>query len=92
MFLEIIFDTTLAFNDRICKYSNELKDGIYYYSKTIFYKDYIINFRSHNVYIIIYVKNRQYKNRIFKKYYSGYLEEEIDIINLKKDEKIIKLI
>jgi len=99
-FLDLLFDITISLDERICKYNDELLDGVYYYSKTFFYKESypfyfypILSFRSHNLYIIIYVKNKQHKSKIFKYYYSEHLEEEeINYINLKTNEKVIKLL
>lgn len=99
-FLDLLFDISISLNDRIYKYNEELSDGVYYYSKTFFYRESfpfyfypILSFRSHNLYVIIYVKNKQHKSKIFKYYYSEHLEEEeINYINLKTNEKVIKLI
>ncbi len=99
-FLDLLFDISISLNDRIYNYDEELVDGVYYYSKTFFYKETspfyfypILNFRSHNLYIVIYVKNKHHKSKIFKYYYSEHLEEEeINYINLKTDEKVIKLL
>jgi len=101
-FLDLLFDTSISLDNRIYKYNKDISDGIYYYSKTFFYKENsqypfyfypILSFRSHNMYIIIYVKNKEHKSRIFKYYYYNHLEEEeINYVNLKDDEKVIKLL
>jgi hypothetical protein len=103
MFLDLLFNDFIPLNDRIYKYGEDLDDGVYYYSKNIYYKEYhsplyfypIINFRSHNLYMIVFVKNGAHKTRVFKNYYSSlYVIEdpEINYINLKFNEKVLKLV
>ena len=101
MFLNLIFNISISLNDRIYMYNDDLQDGIYYYSKNIFFREYhsplyfypMINIRSHNLYLIIFVKNRVHKTKIFKNYFSSFLEEEeINYFNLKFNEKVIKLV
>ena len=101
MFLDLLFNVSISLNDRIYMYSDDLKDGIYYYSKNIFFKEYhtplyfypMINIRSHNLYLVIFVKNKAHKTKIFKNYFSSFLEEdEINYFNLKFNEKVIKLV
>ena len=101
MFVDLIFNVSIALNDRIYSYNDNLQDGVYYYSKNVFFREYhsplyfypILNIRSHNLYLVIFVKNKTHKTKIFKNYFSSFLEEnEINYFNLKFDEKVIKLV
>ena len=101
MFIDLIFNVSISLNERICIYNEDLEDGVYYYSKNIYFREYhsplyfypIINIRSHNLYLVIFVKNKTHKTKIFKNYFSSFLEEdEINYFNLKFNEKVIKLV
>jgi len=86
--LRNIFFCPMNLNERICIYSKDIENGIYFYwknSDTFVY--------SHKLYIVIYVKEKKHKTRIFDKYYDPYLEEsEIeDNFYLQFNEKIIKI-
>ena len=76
MFIDLLFNDSVSLNDRIRIYGENLEDGIYYYSKNVYYREYnsplyffpVINFRSHNLYMILFVKNNKHKTKIFKNY------------------------
>jgi hypothetical protein len=101
MFIDLIFNVSISLTDRIYIYNDDLQDGVYYYSKNIFFREYhspfyfypMLNIRSHNLYLVIFVKNRAHKTKIFKNYFSSYIEEdEINYFNLKFNEKVLKLV
>ena len=98
MFLDFI-----SLNDRIYVYDENLDDGIYYYSKNIYYKEYnspryyfpIVNFRSHNMYMIVFVKDKKHRTKIYKNYFSSLFvmeDPEMDKINYSFREKVLKLV
>lgn len=102
MFLNLFFNISISMNDRIYIYNKELPDGIYYFSKCIFVRQYItplflyptINIRSHNLYLVIFVKNKIIKTKVFKDYYSSFIEEDeyLDFYSFEFNQKIIRLV
>ena len=78
-------------------YNQNLENGIYYYSKSIYYTELdsnfsiILNLYNHSIYLLIFVYNKKHKTHIIKKYTDYMIEYTIPYINLNYNEKIIKL-
>ena len=96
--LRNIFFCPLQLTDRIYVYNKYLENGIYFYAKNIYFENshdgffYFENILSHKLYIVVYVKDKNHKAKIFYKYYEPHLEEsETTDFCLKFDEKIIKI-
>jgi hypothetical protein len=81
------------------KFIENSKNGIYYYSKGIYYREYnsilhpipYLSSHSHNIYVIILIAGEIKRSFIIKKYFDYDVKYSIDNVYINVDEMVIQL-